>query len=81
MYVYGCFGPELALRSPRGLKPHENENDLFPDGRGDITKPRLGKKPSKREYFKHLLNVNRSFARHHSFLFVASTCFFVQFES
>ncbi|KAL8585500.1 hypothetical protein ACOMHN_064248 [Nucella lapillus] len=46
--------------------------DFFPDGRGDMTKPRLGKSPSKKEYFKHLLNVNRAFAKHHSFMFVAT---------
>ncbi|KAL8617749.1 hypothetical protein ACOMHN_054745 [Nucella lapillus] len=46
--------------------------DLFPGGRGDMTKPRLGKSPSKKEYFKHLLNVNRAFAKHHSFMFVAT---------
>ncbi|KAL8583186.1 hypothetical protein ACOMHN_053699 [Nucella lapillus] len=46
--------------------------DLFPDGRGDMTKPRLGKSPSKKEYFKHLLNVNRAFAKNHSFMFVAT---------
>ncbi|KAL8571782.1 hypothetical protein ACOMHN_058146 [Nucella lapillus] len=47
--------------------------DLFPDGRGDImTKPRLGKSPLKKEYFNHLLNVNRAFAKHHSFMFVAT---------
>ncbi|KAL8603445.1 hypothetical protein ACOMHN_053112 [Nucella lapillus] len=47
-------------------------SDLFPDGRGDMTKPRLGKSPSKKEYYKHLINVNRAFAKHHSFMFVAT---------
>ena len=46
--------------------------DLFPDGKGDITKPRRGKNPSKKEYFKHLLGVSRAFAKHHCFLFVAT---------
>ena len=45
--------------------------DLFPDGRGDITKPREGKNPTKAEYFKHLIRLHRSFLRHHSFVFVA----------
>ncbi|KAL8597101.1 hypothetical protein ACOMHN_008174 [Nucella lapillus] len=34
------------------------------NGRGDMTKPRLGKSSSKKEYFKHLLNVNQAFAKH-----------------
>ncbi|XP_070182372.1 uncharacterized protein [Littorina saxatilis] len=46
--------------------------DLFPDTKGDITKPRLGKNPSKKAYFQHLMNVSRSFAKHHSFMFVAT---------
>lgn len=46
--------------------------DLFPDGRGDITKPRVGKNPSKRDYFKHLMRLNRSFVEHHCFTFVAT---------
>jgi hypothetical protein len=46
--------------------------DLFPDGKGDITKPRRYKNPSRAEYFKHLLRVNRDFVKHHSFTFVAT---------
>ena len=46
--------------------------DLFPDGRGDITKPRMGKNPSNREYFKHLMRVSRAFVEHHCFTFVAT---------
>ena len=44
--------------------------DLFPDGRGDITKPRLGKNPSLHEYFKHLMRLSRAFVNHHCFTFV-----------
>ena len=46
--------------------------DLFCDGKGDVTKPRLGKNPSLPEYFRHLLRTRRQFASHHSFLFVAT---------
>jgi len=46
--------------------------DLFPNGRGDITKPRVGKNPSNREYFKHLMRVSRAFVEHHCFTFVAT---------
>lgn len=46
--------------------------DLFPDGTGDITKPRVGKNPSNREYFKHLMRVSRAFVEHHCFTFVAT---------
>ena len=46
--------------------------DLFPDGRGDITKPTIGKNPSNREYFKHLMRVSRAFVEHHCFTFVAT---------
>ena len=46
--------------------------DLFPDGRGDITKPRLGKNPSLHEYFKHLMRLSRAFVNHHCFTFVAT---------
>ena len=46
--------------------------DLFPDGRGDISKPRLGKNPSKKQYFQHLFRLNRSFVSHHCFTFVAT---------
>ena len=43
--------------------------DLFPFGKGDITKARLKKNPSLRAYFAHLLQVDRRFASHHSFVF------------
>ena len=46
--------------------------DLFPDGRGGITKPRIGKNPSERDYFKHLMRVSRTFVEHHCFTFVAT---------
>lgn len=46
--------------------------DLFPDGKGDISKPRLGKDPSKKEYFKHLMRLSRAFVEHHCFAFVAT---------
>jgi hypothetical protein len=46
--------------------------DLFPDGKGDLTKPRLGKNPSEKEYFKHLMRLSRSFVEHHCFTFVAT---------
>jgi hypothetical protein len=46
--------------------------DLFPDGRGDITKPRLGKNPSKHQYFQHLMRLSRAFVEHHCFTFVAT---------
>ena len=46
--------------------------DLFLDGKGDITKPRRGKYPSKQEYFKHLFRLHRSFVTHHLFIFVAT---------
>jgi len=46
--------------------------DLLPNGRGDITKPRVGKNPSNREYFKHLMRVSRAFVEHHCFTFVAT---------
>jgi len=46
--------------------------DLFPDGCGDLTKSRLGKNPSLREYFKHLMRVSRDFVEHHCFTFVAT---------
>ena len=46
--------------------------DLFPDGKGDITKPRIGKNPPFREYFKHLMRVNRAFVEHHCFTFFAT---------
>ena len=46
--------------------------DLFPFGKGDITKARLKKNPSLRAYFAHLLQVDRRFASHHSFVFVAT---------
>ena len=46
--------------------------DLFPEGKGDITKPRLGKNPSLKKYFQHLFRLNRAFVEHHCFTFVAT---------
>ena len=46
--------------------------DLFPFGKGDITKARLKKNPSLRAYFVNLLQVDRRFASHHSFVFAAT---------
>ena len=46
--------------------------DLFPFGKGDITKARLKKNPALRAYFAHLLLVDRRFASHHPFVVVAT---------
>ena len=43
---------------------------LFCDGRGDLSNPRPGKKPSLAEYTKHLLRLNGDFAKHPTFVFV-----------
>ena len=45
---------------------------LFPFGRGDITKARLGKNPSLERYFRHLIRINRNFANHRIFPFLAA---------
>ncbi len=36
---------------------------LFPDGKGDFTKPRLGKQPTFLDWAKHLLRLDRRFAK------------------
>ena len=46
--------------------------DLFPDGKGDITNPRIGKNPPLKDYFQHLLQTRRDFAKHHCFCFVVT---------
>ena len=46
--------------------------DLFPDGKGDITNPRVGKNPPMKDYFQYLLQTRRDFAKHHCFCFVFS---------
>jgi hypothetical protein len=45
--------------------------ELFPDNKGDLRLTRLGKNPSLKSYFRHLLRVRRDFAKHHCFVFVA----------
>ena len=44
---------------------------MFPYGKGDITKPRIGRNPTLGEYFFHLMRIDRAFAEHHAFKFVA----------
>ena len=46
--------------------------DLFPYGKGDITKARLGKNPTMTCYIQHLLRLYRRFVTHHCFIFVAT---------
>ena len=46
--------------------------DLFPYGKGDITKARLGKNPTMASYIQHLLRSYRRFVTHHCFIFVAT---------
>ena len=45
---------------------------LFPYGKGDITKPRLGKNPTMSSYILHLLRLYRRFVTHHCFIFVCT---------
>jgi hypothetical protein len=46
--------------------------DLIPDNKGDLRMTRLGKNPSLKSYFRHLLRVRRDFTKHHRFVFVAT---------
>ena len=43
---------------------------LFPDGRGDITIPRVGKNPSMQKWVEHLLKYDRRFAKDPMFIMV-----------
>ncbi|MCH2545601.1 MAG: AAA family ATPase [Alphaproteobacteria bacterium] len=45
---------------------------LFPDGKGDITKPRVGKTPTMRTWIEHLLKSDRRFAKDPLFVIVAT---------
>jgi hypothetical protein len=46
--------------------------DLFPNNKGDLRMTRLGKNPSLKSYFRHLLRIRRELAKHHCFVFVAT---------
>ena len=46
--------------------------DLFPYGKGDITKSRLCKNPSLTSYIRHVLRLYRRFVTHHCFIFVVT---------
>ena len=57
-FIYGFFSKSFP--------------DLFPYGKGDITKARLGKNPTMAAYIQHLLRSYRRFVTHHCFIFVAT---------
>jgi hypothetical protein len=66
-----CQRKQTCLRVHNGFFS-KSFPELFPNGKVDITKPRLGKNPSLREYFKHLMRLNRSFVNHQCFTFVVT---------
>merc|ERR1711860_47020 len=45
---------------------------LFPDGKGDITVPRLGNNPSMLKWVQHLLRCNRNFAKDPLFVMIVT---------